>query len=267
MDFTFENKNELTRKEFEKAVKFNNWEVFSSKEVKDYSLSIGTVIKKSADNELTEEEKKFIDVGKQELQNLTPITVIDDNLLKSLYYVQEKQVEFVDTIEKSIDGSPIQEGTFLDTPLNRKLGRVGQTFIKGNYGKGKNNAKMMKEKENMEKAMSTDMYKAYANMMGKKEEYMKAMDTVSKGVDGAEMGADAVSKAMKEKYPNMDDNEHKLMKAGWDPDGDNQMLKILKGMYADMDKKQYKMMKKAYHSDMYNKTMKKAGFYRKMMNS
>lgn len=192
MDFTFENKNELTRKEFEKAVEFNGWEVFSSKEVKDYSLGIASVIEKGIDSDLSDDQKKFIEVGREEIKNLKPITVVDESLVKSLYYVQDPQIKFEDTFEKSTDGTNVMKGIFLNTSLNKKLDRVGDTFFKGK-------SKKMSENEDYKKTYDSEMYKAYCDMMGKK---------------GDDKDQD-MYKAMKEKYSDMDDDMYKSIEKAY----------------------------------------------------
>jgi hypothetical protein len=191
MDFNFENKNELTRQEFEKAVKFNGWEVFSSKEVKDYGLGIASVIEKGIDSELSDEQKQFINIGREEIKNLKPISVVDESLVKSLYYVQDPQIKFEDTFEKSTDGSNVMKGIFLNTSLNRTLNRVGDFFMKGK-------SKKVADDEDYKKTYDSEMYKAYTDIKGSKKDENNDM-----------------YKAMKEKYSDMDEKTYKSIEKAY----------------------------------------------------
>lgn len=120
----------MTKNDFDNFVKFNNLEVFSQNQVLAYTASLMPLIQKAQKNELNEEEKKNLDDANFEINNFKTIKVVeevDGRIIKSLFYVREKQVE--ELIEKSENGES-SKFVFLDTELNRKFGRVGESFEK-----------------------------------------------------------------------------------------------------------------------------------------
>lgn len=195
MDFNFVNPNEMSKQDFEAQKKFHNWEVYTEQQIAGYGLEIGKLIQKSVDSELNAEEKESLKVGKAELKNLKPVLVVDHvdgRLVKSLFYVQEPQVKMVDTLEKSTDGTPVQKIIFLDTPLNKELGRAGQEIIKGDQSK--------------QSDLDGEMWKA----INAREDFMKACEYMEKG-----MGDDETKEELRKAYPDMTDQDYKNFKKGF----------------------------------------------------
>jgi carbonic anhydrase/acetyltransferase-like protein (isoleucine patch superfamily) len=126
--------NEMSKDDFQKAVKFNGWEVFTQDQIKNYGVYVGALFSKSEKGGLSEEESSALKTGQAELVNLKQVRVVENmngRIVKSLFFVQEPQVKYEESIEKSINGETIIKGIFLDTPLNQKLERVGSEFVKG----------------------------------------------------------------------------------------------------------------------------------------
>lgn len=195
MDFNFVNPNEMSKQDFESQKKFNNWEVYTEQQIAGYGLSVNSLIQKSLSTELSAEEADGLRVAKAEMKNLKPILVvdhIDGRLVKSLFYVQEPQVKIVDTIEKSTDGNPIKKIIFLDTPLNKELGRVGQEIVKGDQSK--------------QSDPDGEMWKA----INAREDFMKACEYMEKG-----MGDDETKEELRKAYPDMTDQDYKAFKKGF----------------------------------------------------
>lgn len=120
----------MTKNDFDNFVKFNNLEVFSQNQVLAYTASLMPLIQKAQKNELSEEDKKNLGDANFEINNFKTVKVVeevDGRIIKSLFYVREKQVE--ELIEKSENGES-SKFVFLDTELNRKFGRVGESFEK-----------------------------------------------------------------------------------------------------------------------------------------
>jgi len=114
--------NSMTSREFKDFIQFNDLEVFTQEQVTAYAVHIASNLKKSTEDE--------INVSKKELNSMKPIKVVEEKegrIVKSMFYVRERQIE--ETIEKSENGDKTKI-TFIDTELNRQLGRVGITFEK-----------------------------------------------------------------------------------------------------------------------------------------
>jgi hypothetical protein len=80
-------------------------------------------LQKSEYNTLQNELAAFVKVGVWEEDKQSTI-------VKSEYFIREKQVDFANEITKSENGEDetITKGIYRDTALNRKLGRVGTEF-------------------------------------------------------------------------------------------------------------------------------------------
>ena len=188
--FEFSNPNDLSRVEFESRKKFYGWNTYTSDQIASYGANIASLISKGMSNELSEQEREIVRVGKAELGDMRQIRVVenvDGRIIKSLVFVQDPQIRFVDTFEKSVDGTgtTIKRGTFLDTPLNRELGRVGKTFEKGEKPKSTINDEMMKA-------------------IRDKEEYKRAAEVFEKGMSDEESLAE-----IKKSCPDMTDQDYK----------------------------------------------------------
>lgn len=106
---------ELTRDEFNYLASKNNWEVFSEREVYQFSQSI---LKSMDPIEKEHGAIDFVSLTRQEVRN--------NNLSKSVVYWRESQVEW----EKAPNGELMKarSGIYKDTSVNRKKGLVGQRY-------------------------------------------------------------------------------------------------------------------------------------------
>lgn len=106
---------EMTRQEFDKLANKNNWEVYTQRQVYQFSQDI----LKSIDP--IEREHGAIDYI-----SLNRVTVVNDDLTKSVVYWREQQVEW----DKAEDGTLMKarSGVYKDTLANRKKGIVGQRY-------------------------------------------------------------------------------------------------------------------------------------------
>lgn len=120
---------EMTRQEFDKLAKQNNWEVYTQRQVYQFSQDI----LKSVDP--IEREHGAIDYV-----SLNRVTVVNDDLTKSVVYWREQQVEW----DKAEDGTLMKarSGVYKDTLANRKKGIVGQR-----YGGKKEETDVRRERE------------------------------------------------------------------------------------------------------------------------
>lgn len=186
----YTNPNEITKSEFDELNKVHDFDVFTKDQYAMALASVKALIEKGETNELSQDEITSINEGVAELKALNKYVVnenIDGRIVKGDVWVQPKQVQWHDVIEKSETGEKIEKGTFLDTELNRNLNRVGVTFEKGKK------VEKSEDKEESKEEVDEEMYKA-AFAMVKKGDKEK--------VD--------VYKAMKEKYKDGDD---KMVKA------------------------------------------------------
>ena len=127
----------LTREELDKLIKFNDLERYTQQQFKQFVESNEEVLIKGEKGELDDIEKSEYDTLIAELQSFTTVNVFDtapeskNRIIKSIEFIRPKQVEW-DEIEKSEEGeedlSKARAGTYTDTSLNRKLGRVGQKY-------------------------------------------------------------------------------------------------------------------------------------------
>lgn len=152
----------MTKEEFTNLVKEHNLEVFTEQQILNYTAQVANLIKKG-------ESPDEIKVGKSELKNLKQVIVVENiqsnnssQLVKSAFWVQPKQIEIEDILEKSQTGQKIQKFTYLDTPLNRDLERVGEVFFKGCTGTKLTKKGLFSElKENGSKDVKNEMRKAF----------------------------------------------------------------------------------------------------------
>lgn len=105
----------LTRAEFEALAKQNNWEVYTQRQIYQFSQDI----LKSVDE--TERLNGAIDYA-----SLNRVEVINNDLTKSIMFYREQQVEW----DRAEDGTLMKarSGIYKDTPANRKKGIVGQRY-------------------------------------------------------------------------------------------------------------------------------------------
>ena len=123
----------ITQKEWDTFTRHKDAEILNENTVNAWVMAHQETILKADSGELNDIEKAEIDVFNKEFTSFMRVEVVgvnDDLLNKGLkyetFYVREKQIEF----EKA-EGDEIQKsrhGRYLDTPLNRKMGRVGAEF-------------------------------------------------------------------------------------------------------------------------------------------
>jgi len=181
------NKNEITKGEFDELNKVKNFDIFTPQQRNMALLNVSGLIKKGETQELNEDEQDLIKSITAELDNLTEYVINDMNsgrIVKTKVYVQPKQVVWTDTLEKSLTGETIKKGMFLDTPLNRKLNRVGDEIIKGK----KAPKKEVEDDEEDDEMTNSDMYKAMSSMVK----------------DGKGADKESLFKAISEQYPDED---------------------------------------------------------------
>lgn len=106
---------EMTRQEFDKLAKQNNWEVYTQRQIYQFSQDILKSI-----NPIEREH------GAIDYISLNRVTVVNDDLTKSVVYWREQQVEW----DKAEDGTLMKarSGVYKDTLANRKKGIVGQRY-------------------------------------------------------------------------------------------------------------------------------------------
>lgn len=117
---------EITRSDFEKACKLNNLEYFTSDQVESWLKDSKTLIEKSQTEELDDIEKSLVDEFTVTAPNLNLVSVLNDDLTKSVVYVRPSQIDW--DKDENGDLMKAKSGTYSDTPENRKLGRVGQKY-------------------------------------------------------------------------------------------------------------------------------------------
>ena len=192
------NQNEITKSEFDELDKVKEFDKFTSEQVTMAIDNIIGLIKKSETEELSSDEQDLIKSGIVEIQNLTKYTInekVNGRIVKSDIYVQPKQVEWEDTLEKSEGGETIKKGIYLDTELNQKLGRVGDMILKGKT------IKKNEEVEDDEEEEKDDMNEEEREEMEKSGLYQSCMDKVKKGEGGDK---DELIKSLTEEHPEAD---------------------------------------------------------------
>ena len=129
---------QLSREDYDKLVKSGNLEQYTQQQFDAFVSSNEEILQKgNSTEELDELEKSEYDNLVEEIKSFARVEVWDVaknsnmRLEKSIMYVRPEQVKWdEETLEKSEDGELIKakSGTYTDTPLNRKLGRVGQKY-------------------------------------------------------------------------------------------------------------------------------------------
>ena len=112
------------KSEVEKSVKLGEIECFTADQIRNFTTESYNEINKSIDND--SKEKQINEVA-LEVKSFSPIEVTDDvTLKKSIQFIRPSQIVWDtpegDNIEKS------RTGKYLNTDLNRKLGRVGKRY-------------------------------------------------------------------------------------------------------------------------------------------
>jgi len=118
--------NKITREDFEKSLKLKDLESFTDVQVEQWTKDAKELLEKSTKEELNDIEKSQLEEFMVAAPNLCKVTVVNDDLTKSLMYYRPSQIEW----EKSEQGEIMKSrsGIYKDTYENRKLGKVGTQF-------------------------------------------------------------------------------------------------------------------------------------------
>ena len=122
--------NTITREDFNKSLILKGLEAFTDVQVEQWTKEAKELLEKSTKEELNDIEKSQLEEFTVYAPNLCKVTVVNNDLTKSLMYYRTAQVEW----GKSEDGEIMKSksGVYKDTVENRKLNRVGF-----NYGETK----------------------------------------------------------------------------------------------------------------------------------
>ena len=126
-EFIISNPQEVYKGDFEDMLKVGNFEVFSKSQIDTFLDDLGSVLEKAESSELNEEDKRKIEIAKSEVGSFSKFEVIDNEFNKSLKYVRPRQIEW-DVNEETGNIMKGEVGTYLNTNLNKKLGRVGLKY-------------------------------------------------------------------------------------------------------------------------------------------
>jgi len=118
--------NMITRKDFEKSLKLGDFEVFTEAEINAWIKDTKTLIEKSEREELSDIEKSSIDNFNIDFSSLKKVTIIEDDLSKSVVYYRPSQVEW--DLDENGEIMKARSGVYKDTPINRKKGVVGMRY-------------------------------------------------------------------------------------------------------------------------------------------
>lgn len=207
----------ITKADLDKLVKTDGLETFTADQLKSFSQESYNQIEKSLTGK--EKEKALSDVLK-EVKSFTPYLVWGDDLTKSIMFVRPQQVKWD---EPTDDISKARTGTFLNTPENRLLGRVGQRYIQSDdieKGKPANAGEIrVWSGKKMRKQPNGKWVEVSEHGMTKKEHQSKSeyyhgkasgkvdSNTTNRGDKGAKMDFEAY-KHHQEQYSKLSDKEY-----------------------------------------------------------
>ena len=131
----------IARQDWAKFVRDNNPEVFNEEQINAWIESNRDLLVKAEGETLSPQDNQFVEDFRTEISHFTKVEVLrpnEDKLQKALvheiFYIREQQVEWDEEIIKSEDGQEFTFGTYRETSLNNKLGRVGNLIEKGKRG-------------------------------------------------------------------------------------------------------------------------------------
>ena len=114
----------LLRSEVERSVKLGEIECFTTDQIRNFTKESYEEINKSVNKEVREEMIEWVAL---EVKSFRPVEVTDDDTLKkSIQFIRPAQVAWDAPIGDDIQKS--RTGKYLDTELNRKLGRAGKRY-------------------------------------------------------------------------------------------------------------------------------------------
>lgn len=178
------NEGEKALREFCQEAESKGYEVFTSKQIREW---VNKSLIASLDDE--KERREF----SLELNSFTRQIVVNDDLTKSILYFRPPQI-----IWDRVDSDSIMKsktGVYADTPMNRKLGRVGLP-----YGKQDNEDGGEKEKDNLSsKKDDKKNLNAYKNLLSKLQRDFQTGDGIYK-VEEKEKDSPEISRAIQEGY-------------------------------------------------------------------
>ena len=113
------------KSEVEKSVKLGEIECFTADQIRNFTTESYNEINKSIDNDSKERQINEVAL---EVKSFSPIEVTDDvTLMKSILFIREAQIAWNEPVGDDIQKS--RTGRYLNTELNRKLGRVGKEYL------------------------------------------------------------------------------------------------------------------------------------------
>ena len=129
----------ITRKEYDREFIQKGYEEFTEDQFRKWIDLNSEILVKGEQGMLEDDlEKAEYEGFKEEIRSFTAVEVVEPSpisqfrIQKSIMYVRPKQVEWDEPeLIKGEDGEEIEKarsGKYTDTPLNRKLGRVGQKY-------------------------------------------------------------------------------------------------------------------------------------------
>jgi len=110
---------------------------FTAQQVYDLAITRVRAEALAKKEQITKSEQNELAEVKASLKHMVGVTVVSadqaGNLVREKMFFLPKQVEFVESFEKSETGIEVKTvtGTYLETELNLELDRVGLTFEKG----------------------------------------------------------------------------------------------------------------------------------------
>ena len=176
---------QMTRREFELLAKQNDWEVYTQRQVYQFSQDI-----------LKSEDPQEREWGAIDYVSLSRVEVTNEDLTKSILFYREQQVEW----DKAEDGTSMKarSGIYKDTPANRKKGIVGMR-----YGQVKKQEEMKEGRNKKSPSESFD-----EDMKRRSQENKKIKQSVKNGT-----------------YPGLKEAKAEALKQGYSEDEVNRVIK------------------------------------------
>jgi hypothetical protein len=167
-EFKISNQDEIYKADFDSMVTLKGLEIHTLEAVTVFYNQFGDILQKGEENELSSEDKNVMELIKAEVNSLTQHVVVNDKFEKAVVFTRPIQID-------------IEKGIYLNTHLNRKLGRVGKEW----GGKKKENSKDKPAKNDSQKRNEIESkgYKITANMGYENDEQTIVSYTSTKGND------------------------------------------------------------------------------------
>lgn len=112
----------ILQSDLNKSLKLGEVECFTSEQIKSYAQEAYDEINKS-----TGGKEALMKEVADEIRSFKPFLVVnDDDLSKSIKFIRRAQIAWDEPVGDDISKS--RSGTYMNTPENRKLGRVGRRY-------------------------------------------------------------------------------------------------------------------------------------------